>query len=416
MRMRGDFAVITSVCSGLLSLFFGCYPAAESFSPDQINSSESRPVSLETEEVIKNNQLTSSELSNKIETYLNRLEESGFSGAVLVAQNGQIIFENGYGLADRKNKIPITSQTVFDSGSLSKQFIATAILHLEEQGRLQLEDTLAKFFDDVPSDKANITLHQLLTNSSGQPEYADEGDFAKTSRKQAIKLAFDAKLEFQPGTDYLYSNAGYGLLAAIVEITSGKSFQTYLKQHLFEPAGMLHTGFYNDPQWGNLPVARGYNNDKDLGSAATRPGPYWGVLGSGGVLTTVGDLYLWNVALENNLILSPESTKKLFTPHIKEDKDGKSYYGYGWAIENIPGHGKMISHDGAGDSHNGIFIKYGDANNTLVVVLSNRIDEKGLFRKTETFYGIDTGRVLGSNILKNDFSELPDYAPSQVKS
>ena len=409
MKSRGGFAVITSVCSGLLSLLFGCYPAAENFPQDQIDSNQ-------TQKINKNNQFTPSELSNKIETYLDQLEESGFSGAVLVAQNNKIVFEKGYGLADRKNKIPITSQTVFDSGSLSKQFTATAILHLEEQGQLQLEDTLAKFFDDVPSDKANITLHQLLTNSSGLPEYADEGDFAKTSRKQGIKLAFNAKLEFQPGTDYLYSNAGYGLLAAIVEITSGKSFQTYLKQNLFEPAGMLHTGFYNDPQWENLPVARGYNNDKDLGSAATRPGPYWGVLGSGGVLTTVGDLYLWNVALENNLILSQESTKKLFTPHIKEDKDGKSYYGYGWAVENIPRQGKMISHDGAGDSHNGVFIKYGDANNTLVVVLSNRIDEKGLFRKTETFYGIDTGRVLGSNILENDFSKLPEYARSQVKS
>ena len=109
---------------------------------------------------------------------MERLKENGFSGAVLVGQNHKIIFENGYDLADRKNRIPITSKTVFDSGSLSKQFTAAAILHLEEQGKLKVEDTLTKFFDDVPSDKAKITLHQLLTHSSGLPEYVFNSDFA----------------------------------------------------------------------------------------------------------------------------------------------------------------------------------------------------------------------------------------------
>ena len=326
---------------------------------------------------------------------------------MLIAQDGEIIFEQGYGLADKKNGVPITPETVFDSGSLSKQFTAAAIMHLEEQGKLRVENTLADFFGDVPPDKANITLHQLLTHSSGLPQYVYAGDFVETSRQQVQTAAFEARLKTPPGTEYLYSDTGYGLLAAIVEIISGQPFQRYLKQHLFEPVGMVNSGFYNDPHWVELSVAHGYNNRQDLGSAATRPGPYWGLLGFGGVLTTVGDLYLWRVALESNRILSKVSTTKLFTPFIKEYEDGESYYGYGWAIEEQLEHGKMIWHDGATDSQNAILIMYGDPENTTVIVLSNRID-RGFFK--ETFYGSETGLTLGNNILKGDFSQLPDYA------
>ena len=408
MKISGCFRLVTSLCSGLLISLVGCYLAAETVSPKKIKFFKNEPNGNEKVRVAKNEQLSRDELVNQIEIYLDNCQEVGFSGAVLVAQNGEIILEKGYGLADKNKEIPITSATVFDVGSLSKQFTAAAILHLEKQGRLRVKDTLANFFDHVPPDKANITLHQLLTHSSGLPNYVYKGDFTATSLQQAILLAFDAKLKFQPGTKYLYSDTGYGLVAAIVEITSGQPFQVYLKQHLFEPAGMVHTGFYNDPQWSELPVAHGYNNRKHFGSAATRPGPYWGLLGFGGVLTTVRDLYLWNAALESNLILSDELIAKLFTPHIKEDDDGESYYGYGWAIEELPEYGKMIWHDGATDSQNAIFIKYGDPDNTLVVVLANRIDG-GLFKK-ETFYGTDTGLALGNNILKQDFNDLPDYA------
>lgn len=407
MKTRSGFGLVASLCSGLLSSLFGCYPVIETVPLDPIDFSGNEPVSNETTGVTQTDRLTREELIDKLETYLDTLEEAGFSGTVLVAQNGEIIFEEGYGLADRTNEIPNTSETVLDSGSLSKQFTATAILHLEERGLLRVEDTLAKFFDHVPPDKANITLHQLLTHSSGLPDYVYEGDFEEISRQQAVMAAFDASLEFQPGTDYLYSDTGYGLLAAIVETTSGQPFQTYLKQDLFEPAGMVHTGFYNDPQWTELPVAHGYNNRKDFGSAATQPGPYWGLLGFGGVLTTVGDLYSWNTALESNQILSEQSVTKLFTPYVKEDEDGESYYGYGWVIEELPGCGKMIWHDGATDSQNAIFIKCGDRDKTLVVVLSNRIDT-GLFN--ETFYGTETGIALGNNILKHDFNDLPEYA------
>lgn len=171
---------------------------------------------------------------------------------------------------------------------------------------------------------------------------------------------------------------------------------------------MNHTGFYNDRQWTQMTVAHGYSNKKDMGSAVTRPGPCWGILGFGGVLTTVGDLYLWNSVLESNQIFSDESIDKLFTPYIKEEENGDSYYGYGWVIQEIPKQGKIIWHDGASDSQNAMFIKYSTPHNILVVVLANRIDG-GIFKR-ETFYGTETGLTLGNNILKQDFTAFPDYA------
>lgn len=337
--------------------------------------------------------------------YLQVLAENGFSGAVLVAQDGKVILSEGYGLADKQNGIPVTPEIVFDTGSLSKQFTAAAILHLQEQGLLQLTDTLPKFFKDVPPDKTNITLHQLLTHSSGLPEYVYDGDFVEISREAAVQRALAAQLEFEPGTKYMYSDTGYGMLAAIVEVVSGQSFQDYLHQHLFKPAGMEATGFYNEPRWTNLTVAHGYHNDQDLGSAATRPGPAWGLLGFGGVLSTVGDLYRWHLALEQRRVLSAGSVEKLFTPYIDEGNDGESYYGYGWVIMEVPELGKIIWHDGATDSQNAIFLNSVD-HRTVVIVLANRID--GVM-DDEVFYGTETGFSLGRSILTNDFSEYPDY-------
>ncbi|MFK7806131.1 MAG: serine hydrolase domain-containing protein [Anaerolineae bacterium] len=330
-----------------------------------------------------------------IASYMDQLKESDFAGAILVAQKGEVIYQAGIGLADVDDQVAITPQTVFDIGSLSKQFTAAAILHLEQQGKLSVDDTLDMYFAEIPADKAEITLHQLLTHSAGLPPYVYAGDFVETSRDEAQKLALEAELEFEPSSEYLYSDTGYGLLATIIEIVSGQSFPDYLHQNLFDPAGMVQTGFYNDAKWLELTVANGYNNGQDFGSAATRPGPYWGLIGFGGVLSTTGDLYLWSQALAENKILSAASREKLFTPYVQEYDDGPSFYGYGWVIEPLPTEAEqtLIWHDGATDSQNAIMLIAPDFDQTVIIVLSNKIDES-LF--SENFYGIDAGfEILG---------------------
>lgn len=402
---------------GIIIVVVGCSQAAEEGPGDSPENPTQEPAEVEINEAAEVNEVNVEESvqieeenpsESSLESYLDQLGEAGFSGSVLVAQNGEIVVEKGYGLADITNEVPITPETVFDTGSLSKQFTAAAILLLAEQGKLQIEDTLADHFDDVPEEKMSITLHQLLTHSSGLPGYVYAGDFVETGRQEAESLALEADLENQPGSEYLYSDTGYGLLAAVVEKVSGQSFQSYLQENLFEPAGMTRTGFYNDPKWEELTVANGYNNGKDFGSAALRPGPYWGLLGFGGVLSTTGDLFLWGQALKENLILNETSTAKLFTPYIKEFEDGESYYGYGWVVEALTDEVTSIWHDGGTDSQNAIMLMYDDPQETVVIVLSNQIEESLI---NETFYAIDTGFVLGDNILAGDYSSFPHYVP-----
>ncbi|MEM8857405.1 MAG: serine hydrolase domain-containing protein [Chloroflexota bacterium] len=339
--------------------------------------------------------------------FVSQIEQSDFSGAILVAQNDEILLETGAGWADEANQVQNTAQTVFDSGSLSKQFTAAAVLTLVEQGQIELEGTLADYLDRVSPDKSDITIHQLLTHSSGLAPYVYEGDFVETDKDRAQTLAMESALELGPGSEYMYSDTGYGMLAILVEEVSGQSFVEYLDQQIFQPAGMTQTGFYNQTKWENLTVANGYSNQTDFGSAADRPGPYWSLLGFGGVLTTVGDLYKWSQALDQNLILNASSTEVLFSPHILEYKNGESYYGYGWVIEEPGGVGKLIWHDGATDSQNSFMMMMPDQQNTVIIVLSNRIDSNWV---SETFYATDTGFALTSGLLNGDFSELPRFA------
>ncbi|MGH7597255.1 MAG: serine hydrolase domain-containing protein, partial [bacterium] len=188
--------------------------------------------------------LVEGKLGAKLDQYMTRLAKFGFSGAMLVAQKGKIILHKGYGWADMARGIPITNATVFDIASLTKQFTAAAILKLEVQNRLKIGDRLSKFLSNVPKDKAGITLHHLLAHTAGLPaELAHEDNF---TRERFIAAVLRAPLKTRPGQKYSYSNLGYTLLAAIIEMVSGQSYETFLAKELFEPAGMRHTGFYLD--------------------------------------------------------------------------------------------------------------------------------------------------------------------------
>lgn len=350
-------------------------------------------------------------LATQIRDYMERLADAGFAGAVLVARGDEVVFEAGYGVADESTNSPITAQTVFDSGSLSKQFTVAAVLHLAQAGELQPDTTVGELLQGAPSDKASITVHQLLTHSSGLPQYVYPGDFEPLDRTEAQTLAFEAELEFEPGERYLYSDTGYGLLAIVVEELSGTSLQDYLARALFEPAGMAQTGFYNDPKWAESAVAHGYWNDQDTGSAATRPGPYWGLLGFGGVLTTVGDLQRWSRALRRRVVLDEASVEALFTPHIEEGPGAESFYGYGWVVSELPNGVTAAWHDGATDSHNSFMAVALDDDETTVAVLSNRIVETFVgdeFR--EVFFATETGIALALNITAGNFDVLPPFA------
>jgi CubicO group peptidase (beta-lactamase class C family) len=292
-------------------------------------------------------------VGEKLDSYLTRLEGHGFAGSILVAKEGRILLHKGYGLADREKGIPFTPETVFDIGSITKQFTAAAILRLESEGKLKVIDPLGKYFDGVPEDKAGITLHHLLTHSAGL-EDVFSGDYDEMPKERLVQAALASKLLWPPGTRYRYSNAGYSLLAMVVEKVSGQPYETYLRETFFKPADMEKTG-YRRPAWKPEELAHGYRGDEPWGTPLDKnwapDGPWWTLRGNGGILSTTGDLYKWHLALEKGELLSKEAQAKAYTPHVPEDEEGSSHYGYGWAIDKGPGGTRRIAHNGG----NGIF-------------------------------------------------------------
>jgi CubicO group peptidase (beta-lactamase class C family) len=301
--------------------------------------------------------LVDGETAGAADAYLERLEALGFSGAALLVEDGRTVLRKGYGISDREAGVAITTASVFSLGSITKQFTAAAILALEAEGRLSVHDSIGEYFSDVPPDMRRITLHHLLTHSSGLESDFAPGDFDAVGRERDtyVRRALDSELRFAPGTGYEYSNAGYSLLAAIVEIVTGEPYEEALRELVLLPAGMEETG-YRIPQWDSARVAVGYREGERWGTILERiqePGaPFWQLRGNGGLHTTLGDVERWDRALETDSVLPAAARVAMFTPYVPEDPDSMSFYGYGWAIEERPGHGTLIWHNGG----NGIFL------------------------------------------------------------
>ncbi len=309
-----------------------------------------------------------------IDSYFEALESGGFSGTVLVARKGELLLHKGYGLADRERKTPCTTETVFDIGSITKQFTAAAILKLETEGKLRVEDRLSQHLEGVPEDKKDITLHHLLTHTSGLDHaYGEDDDYAP--RDLAVRLFLRMPLLTAPGERYHYSNPGFSLLAAVVEKLSGMTYEEYLHDRFFRPAGMAHTGYFL-PRWNVLGVSRNYSGDEDNGWTFNRnwgpEGPYWHLYGNGGILSTSGDLHKWEQALMGDRVLPAEARKKLFARHAPENSDAQSFYGYGWRVGTseqdmaFSGHG-----GGSGWGVAAAYFRFPEQD-ILVLVLSNQ--------------------------------------------
>lgn len=317
-------------------------------------------------------------LGIELDEFLRRAEAFGFAAAVLVAEDGEVVLRRGYGLADRGRRIPITPETVFDIGSITKQFTAAAILKLEERGQLKVEDPIARYFADVPADKVGITIHHLLTHSSGLRD-GFGSDYEVMPRDSLARRALESQLLWLPGTRYRYSNAGYSLLGAIVEKVSGRPYERFLAEELFEPAGLVSTG-YLLPNWSKDRLAHGYRDGEDFGTPLdhrwAEDGPYWNLRANGGLLSTVTDLYRWDRALTRGEVLSAESRAKMFSPHVPEDEEGTSHYGYGWAISTTSRDTRLIWHNGGNGYFFADFRRYVDEGRLLVFLTNEAANER----------------------------------------
>ena len=312
--------------------------------------------------------------TKQINTYLTELEKVGFSGAVLVELNGNKVISKGYGFNDKANALKNQSTTIFDIGSITKQFTAAAILKLEMQGKLTVDDKISKHFKIVPTDKINITIHDLLRHQSGLQ--SDVGkDFEKISQEKFLDTLMNSKLRFEVGTRFSYSNIGYSLLGMIIEKVSGKTYENYLYENLWKPALMEMTG-YSRPKFYKTKIAIGYYKDDKVWGKPTekswdKTAPYWHLAGNGGILSTTEDLYKWHKALLGELILSKESKNKLYHPKIRTEENYNSIYAYGWDVSQTNRKTNRVWHNGTNNIFYSDFMRYIDENITLIM-LSNK--------------------------------------------
>ncbi|UII27513.1 beta-lactamase family protein [Fulvivirga maritima] len=316
-------------------------------------------------------------LGERLKAYITDCDDNGPSASILVAKDDQVLYSGGVGLRDKTEKLPVTEKTIFTTGSLTKQFTAAAVLSLQEEGKLSVSDSISKFFSDTPADKQSITIHQLLTHTSGIVGNLGYGvDFVPISKAEFLGQVYASPLDFIPGSQYSYSNVGYSLLAMIIEAVTQMDYEAYLQKNLFQKAGMKSTG-YLIPNWDSTQIAHGYKCGEDWGThlikwKADSSQISWHLKGNGGILSNPSDLYKWYKALVEYKIISQKSFEQLTFPHVKENEAGDSHYAYGWNILNSDRNTKIIAHNGS----NGVF--YADfiqmpEENAVIIYMTNEL-------------------------------------------
>lgn len=306
------------------------------------------------------------EQGQTLDDYLNA---QAFSGAVLVAQGDEILHVGAYGFADRQAQRNNTVHTRFPIASLSKAFTAAAILQLQEQGRLSLDDTLDRHLPDFPAAE-RITVRQLLNHSAGLADYVDDWqDFRyQAQTPQALVARFkDQPLEFEPGSDTAYSSSGFVLAGVLIEKLSGKSYAEYLQSHVFKPLAMSNST-YGYPQ-GDKAV-RGY--EEGALQKATHPSAAYA---AGGISSTVHDMHRWALALFDKRFLNEASLAEIFPQDRNAPGMGfgtgrfKVVFGLGWGIYKKD-YGLEYAHSGHVDGFSSVIALY-PQQQLNIVILSN---------------------------------------------
>jgi len=314
----------------------------------------------------------------KLDELMNLYTEYGqFNGSVLVAEKGKVIYKKGFGMANMEWDIPNQSDTKHRLGSITKQFTSMLILQLVEQGKLKLNVPITTYLPDYnKSNGDKITIHHLLTHTSGTPNYtAFPGFFKNSSRdpytpEEFVKVFADSTLQFTPGEKFNYSNSGYFLLGVIIEKVTGKTYEQVLQENILTPLKMNNTGYdhhstiLKNRASGYEKNGKAYRNANYLDMSI----PY----AAGSLYATVEDLYLWDQALYTNKLLSKKYMDLLFTKHIPAFG---GHYGYGWGVNKVPNGEandslKVISHGGGINGFNTLISRI-PADKNLIVLFNN---------------------------------------------
>lgn len=296
-----------------------------------------------------------------------RMQERNIPGAaVAVIRNGKTTKVKGYGLASLEFQVPVTTDTVFEIGSVSKQMTAAGILLLVQDGKIRLDEKISAYLPGTPESWGNVTVRHLLTHTSGIKSYTGLTGFEisrRLSMEQFIKQLAEHPLEFVPGEKNIYSNSGYNLLAYIIETQSGKKYMDFMRERIFRPLGMNRTGD-RDPQF-IIPLrASGYEWRIDRFTG--RDGNLTDLMGAGSITSTIEDMIKWEAALRGDALLRPETKREMWT-QFTFNNGTRSVYGLGWRISDVRGH-KLIGHTGQTAGFGAAIFRYVDQNVTVIVL------------------------------------------------
>lgn len=311
-----------------------------------------------------------------------------FNGNVLVAKGGNIIYQQDLGFADFNSKRKLNDSTAFELASVSKQFTAMAIMILKERRQLTYDDNVKRFFPDFPYE--NITVRNLLTHTSGLPEYEEQfeknWDHKKIAfNKDVLEMLKQRKdtLLFKPGSKWQYSNTGYAVLASIIEKTWGTDYDKFLTRFIFQPLGMTHTFIYNSRRTtGKIPAnyALGFVYSDSLkryilpDSLSKFDYVYYldGIVGDGCVNSTTGDLLKWDRALYTNKLVSKATLDEMLSPLVQmSPRDSANFYGFGVMVQPKSPRGKVISHTGGWPGYSTLVVRRTDIDETIIALSNN---------------------------------------------
>lgn len=283
---------------------------------------------------------TADQLSDLDQRIVDYMERSNIPGAlVAIASRGKLIHLQTYGMANVELSVPVTDNSVFEIGSISKQFVSTAVMLLAQENKLELDDPIENFLPEIPSEWLGVTVRQLLTHTSGIPDYEEIASYdiygERLTPQKIIRIAHSRPMDFVPGQGWYYSNTGYFLLSMIVERVEGRPLGQVLKAKIFDPVGMTQTRLA-DPEAIIEHRAAGYWINKKGELINRRPTETSSTLGAGGILSSVHDLAKWDEVLYSDELLSADSKAAMWTRTRLPDGE-LTRYGFGWFVNPYDG-------------------------------------------------------------------------------
>jgi CubicO group peptidase (beta-lactamase class C family) len=305
----------------------------------------------------------STKIDEFVRTEMQAQQIPGLSLAVI--KNGEIVIAKGYGLANVEHQVPAKPETIFQSGSMGKQFTATAVMMLVEDGKLSIEDKITKYFPDGPEAWRNITIRHLLTHTSGMTDYPQDFDMRRDyTEDELLQRMKPIPLAFQPGDKWSYSNLGYVLLGILIHKVSGKFYGDFLQERVFKPLGMTTAQVISEAdivpnRAAGYRIANGQLKNQDWVS------PTLNTTADGALYLTVYDMAKWDAALYTEKLLKRATLEQMWTP-VKLN-DGKTQpYGFGWGLGEVRGH-RFVAHGGAWQGFKSHIVRYVNDKLTIVV-------------------------------------------------